>query len=133
MAVLPWPNPTPGQPNQVVIDNMPFQVVPGKYGVEEADRLGEQDGQGSLTESDVNPFENAWAVSSLIGGAGLRRYSDAGENVDQYRTLYTESNNVNCCFSPIVLGPQVLLNTLPGATAPAVWMGEDWRSNVSTE
>lgn len=133
MAVVPWPNPIPGQPDQVIIDDMPLQVVPGKYSVEEADRFGEKVSQGALSYSDFNPYENAWAISALTGGAGLRRYSDTGDQPDRYITLYTESNNVNCCFAPAVLSPQVLLNSLPGATAPAVWMGEDWRSNVTGE
>jgi len=133
VAVIPWPNPIPGQPDQVIIDGMPMQVVPGKYSVEEADRFGEKVSSGALSYSDFNPYENAWAISALVGGAGLRRYSDAGDDVDKYITLYTESTNVNCAFAPIVLSPQVLLNTLPGATAPAVWMGEDWRSNVAGE
>ena len=44
-----------------------------------------------------------------------------------------ESNNVNCAFAPAVLSPQVSLYTLPGAVKPAVWIGENWRSNMSGE
>lgn len=107
---------------------MPMQLVPGKYSVEEADRFGEKVSQGTLKYSDFNPFENAWAVSELTGGAGLRRYSDAPGEVDRYISLYTESQNVACAFSPVILSPQITLNALAGATAPAVWIGEDWRS-----
>lgn len=131
MVVMPWPNPIPGQPDQVVVDDMPMQLVPGKYSVEEANRFGEKVSQGALKYADFNPFESTHAISSLAGGAGLRRYTDiatSGDEINKYITLYTESNNVNCAFSPIVLSPEVTFHELPGAVKPAVWMGEDWRS-----
>jgi hypothetical protein len=125
MVVVPWPNPAPGQPDQVVLDAIPLQLVPGKYSVEEADRFGEKVSQGSLKYADFNPYESAHAVAALTGGAGLRRYSDAGEDPTQFATLYTESSNVNCCFAPATLSPEVTFEPLPGATGAAVWMGED--------
>jgi hypothetical protein len=127
VVVVPWPNPIPGQPDQVVIDGMPMELVPGKYSVEEADRFGEKVSQGTLKYADFNPYESAHAVAALTGGAGLRRYSDAGDDPTQFATLYTESSNVNCCFAPAVLSPEITSNALPGATAPAVWIGEDLR------
>ena len=133
MAVVPWPNPIPGQPDQVIIDGMPLQLVPGKYSVEEADRFGEKVSQGTLKYADFNPYESAHSVSSFVGGAGLRRYSDAGDDPSKVATLYNESSNVNCAFSPAVLSPQVAVYDLPGATRPAVWMGEDWRSEQAAE
>ena len=129
MAIVPWPNPIPGQPDQVVFDNIPLEIVPGKYSVEEADRFGEKVSQGSLKYADFNPYESAHAVAALTGGAGLRRYSDAGDDPTQFATLYTESNNVNCCFAPVVLSPEVTYEALPSATGPAVWMGETWQSS----
>ena len=91
MVVVPWPNPIPGQPDQVQIDGMPLQLVPGKYSVEEADRFGEKVSQGTLRYADFNPYESAHAVAALTGGAGLRRYSDAGDDPTQFATLYKES------------------------------------------
>jgi hypothetical protein len=127
MVVVPWPNPVPGQPDQVVVDGMPLELVPGKYSVEEADRFGEKVSQGTLKYADFNPFESAHSVAALIGGAGLRRYSDAGDDPTQFATLYTESSNINCCFAPAILSPEVTFEPLPGATAAAVWIGEDSR------
>jgi len=127
VAVVPWPNPAPGQPDQVVIDDMPMALVPGKYAVEEADRFGEKVSQGTLKYADFNPYESAHAVAALTGGAGLRRYSDAGDDPTQFATLYTESSNVNCCFAPTVLSPEITFQALPGATGPAVWIGDDLR------
>jgi hypothetical protein len=131
MSIVPWPNPIPGQVDQVIIDGMPLEIVPGKYGVEEADRFGAKVSQGELKYADFNPYESAWAVSALTGGAGLRRYSDAPGDADQYRSLYEETENVNCAFAPTVLSPEITAYTLPGATGPAVWMGEDFRSNAT--
>ena len=122
--VIAWPNPAPGQPDQVVLDSIPMELVPGKYSVEEADRFGEKVSQGTLKYADFNPYESAHAVAALTGGAGLRRYSDAGDDPTQVATLYTESSNVNCAFAPAVLSPEVTFNALPGATGPAVWIGE---------
>jgi hypothetical protein len=133
VAILPWPNPIPGQPDQIVIDGMPMQLVPGKYSVEEADRFGEKVSQGTLKYADFNPYESAHAVAAFTGGAGLRRYTDAGDDPSKVATLYTESNNVNCAFAPAVLSPQVSLYALPGAVKPAVWIGENWRSNMIGE
>jgi len=130
VSILPWPNPIPGQPDQVIIDGMPLELVPGKYGVEEADRFGAKVSQGELKYADFNPYESAWAVSALTGGAGLRRYSDAPGDPDQYRSLYEETDNVNCAFAPTVLSPEIQSYTLPGATGPAVWMGEDFRTQA---
>jgi hypothetical protein len=127
MVVVPWPNPIPGQPDQVVVGGMPLELVPGKYSVEEADRFGEKVSQGTLKYADFNPYESAHSIASLVGGAGLRRYSDAGDDPTQVATLYTESNNVNCCFAPAVLSPEVTYENLPGATGAAVWIGEDLR------
>jgi hypothetical protein len=124
MAIVPWPNPQPGQPDQVVLDSIPMELVPGKYSVEEADRFGEKVSQGTLKYADFNPYESAFAVASLTGGSGLRRYSDAGDDPTQVATLYTESSNVNCGFAPAVLSPEITTNALPGATGPAVWIGE---------
>ena len=123
----PWPNPAPGQPDQVVVDGMPMLLVPGKYAVEEADRFGEKVSQGTLKYADFNPYESAHSVAALTGGAGLRRYSDAGDDPTQFATLYTESSNVNCAFTPVVLSPEITFETLPGATGPAVWIGDDLR------
>lgn len=133
MAVVPWPNPIPGQPDQVIIDGMPMQVVPGKYSVEEADRFGEKVSQGTLKYADFNPYESAHSVAAFVGGAGLRRYSDGGDDISRVATLYAESTNVNCAFAPAVLSPQIAIYDLPGAIKPAVWMGEDWRSEQAVE
>jgi len=127
VVVVPWPNPIPGQPDQVRIDGMPLQLVPGKYSVEEADRFGEKVSQGTLRYADFNPYESAHAVAALTGGAGLRRYSDAGDDPTQVATLYKESSNVNCCFTPVVLSPEIFLEALPSATGPAVFIGDDLR------
>jgi hypothetical protein len=127
----PWPNPAPGQADQVVIDDMPMQLVPGKYSVEEADRFGEKVAQGTLKYADFNPYESAHAVAALIGGAGLRRYSDGPGDPNTYMTMYTESSNVNCCFAPAILSPEILYHPLPGATGPAVWIGEDYRADYT--
>ncbi|HSS25389.1 MAG TPA: hypothetical protein VLL82_13545 [Mycobacterium sp.] len=127
MVLVAWPNPIPGQPDQVVVDDIPMEMVPGKYSVEEADRFGEKVSQGTLKYADFNPYESAHAVAALTGGAGLRRYSDAGDDPSQFATLYTESSNVNCCFSPVVLSPEVTYEPIPGATGPLVWMGDDLR------
>lgn len=127
MAIVPWPNPQPGQPDQVVVDGMPLELVPGKYSVEEADRFGEKVSQGTLKYADFNPYESAHAVAALTGGAGLRRYSDAGDDPTQFATLYKESSNVNCCFAPAVLSPEINLEALPSASGPAVWIGDDLR------
>src|SRR5215472_15021029 len=127
MVIMPWPQPAPGQPDQVQVDGMPLHLVPGKYSVEEADRFGEKVSQGTLKYADFNPYESAHAVSALVGGAGLRRYSDAGDDPTQFATLYTESSNVNCCFAPVVLSPEITFQVLPGATGPAVWLGDDLR------
>src|SRR5262245_2314932 len=133
MAILPWPNPIPGQPDQVVIHGMPMQVVPGTYSIEEADRFGEKVSQGTLKYADFNPYESAHAVAAFVGGAGLRRYSDAGDDPSKVSTLYNGTANVNCAFAPAVLSPQVSLYNLPGATKTAVWIGENWRPNGSGE
>lgn len=126
MFAVPWPNPIPGQPDQVVLDDVPMELVPGKFSVEEADRFGEKVSQGTLKYADFNPYESAHAVAALTGGSGLRRYSDAGDDPTQSATLYKESSNINCGFAPVVLSPEVTYETLPGAIGPAVWMGEDW-------
>jgi hypothetical protein len=128
---MPWPFPTPGQPDQVVIDDMPMQLVPGKYSVEEADRFGEKVSQGTLKYADFNPYESAHSVAAFVGGAGLRRYSDAPGDPQNFMTLYTETSNVNTAFTPAVLSPEVLFQPLVGATGPAVWIGEDYRSDVA--
>jgi len=123
--------PTPGQADQVILDSFPLQLVPGKYSVEEADRFGEKVSQGSLKYADFNPFESAHAVASFTGGAGLRRYSDAGDDTARVATLYKESSNVNCCFAPAVLSPQILYENLPGLTGSTVWMSECWVTAAS--
>lgn len=105
----------------------PLLLVPGKFAIEEADRFGEKVSQGTLKYADFNPYESAHAVSALTGGAGLRRYTDAGDDPTQFITLYTESSNVNCAFAPVVLSPEITYEPLPGASGPAVWMGEDLR------
>jgi hypothetical protein len=125
VSIIPWSNPIPGQADQIQVDAIPLQLVPGKYSVEEADRFGEKVSQGSLKYADFNPFESAHSSSALIGGAGLRRYSDAGEDPTQFATLYTESSNVNCAFTPAVLSPQITYEALPGANGPAQWLGEE--------
>lgn len=127
MAIIAWPNPIPGQPDQVIVNGMTLELVPGKYSVEEADRFGEKVSQGTLKYADFNPYESAFAVAALTGGAGLRRYSDAGDDPTQVATEYTESQNVNCCFAPAVLSPEIVYEPLPSATGPAVWMGDDLR------
>lgn len=126
MFALPQTFPQPGQAQQVILANVPMEVVPGKYSVEEADRFGEKVSQGTLKYADFNPYESAHAVAALTGGSGLRRYSDAGDDPTQFATDYKESSNVNCCFAPVVLSPEITYEPLPGATGPVVWIGEDW-------
>lgn len=118
--------PTPGQPDQIILDSFPMQLVPGKYSIEEADRFGEKVSQGTLKYADFNPYESAHAVAAFTGGSGLRRYSDAGDDPTKVATLYKESSNVNCCFAPAVLSPEILYETLPGCTGACVWLGEAW-------
>lgn len=126
MFALPQTFPQPGQAQQVILASVPMELVPGKYSVEEADRFGEKVSQGTLKYADFNPYESAHAVAALTGGSGLRRYSDAGDDPTQFATDYKESNNINCCFAPAVLSPEVTYEPLPGATGPVVWIGENW-------
>lgn len=124
--------PTPGQNDQVVIDSLPLQLVPGKYSIEEADRFGEKVSQGTLKYADFNPYESAHAVAAFTGGYGLRRYSDAGDDASKVATLYKESSNVNCAFAPAVLSPEIVYETLPGCTGACVWMSEVWHLNTGS-
>jgi len=122
--------PTPGQNDQVILDGFPWQLVPGKYSVEEADRFGEKVSQGTLKYADFNPYESAHAVAAFTGGAGLRRYSDAGDDPTKVATLYKESSNVNCAFAPAILSPEIVYETLPSCTGACVWMSECWLTSA---
>lgn len=118
-----WPNVQPGQVEEVILNGLPMQLVPGKYVVQEADRFGEKVTQGDLKYADFNPFESAQASSTLISGAGLQRYSDV-QDPATVTTYYKETSNVSCVQTPVVLSPEQLINALPGAVGPAVWLGE---------
>jgi hypothetical protein len=118
-----WPNVQPGQMEEVVLGNLPMQLVPGKYVIQEADRFGEKMSQGDLKYSDFNPYESSQSSSTLISGAGLQRYTDV-QDPATVATYYKETSNVSCVAMPVVLSPEMLQQPLPTAISAPVWMGE---------
>ncbi|HEY1295451.1 MAG TPA: hypothetical protein VGJ60_20425 [Chloroflexota bacterium] len=118
-----WPNVQPGQVEEVIIGDLPMQLVPGKYVIQEADRFGEKVSQGDLKYSDFNPYESSQSSSTLVSGAGLQRYTDV-QDPTTVNSYYKESSNVSCIAMPAVLSPEMLQQTLPSAISAPVWMGE---------
>ena len=131
MAILPWPNPIPGQPDQIIVDGMPLQLVPGRYSVEEADRFGEKVSQGTLKYADFNPYESAHAVAAFTGGAACA-YTDAGDT-EQGRHAVHRVEQRQLRLRPRRAEPA-------GQPVHPAWRGqarrldrENWRSNMSGE
>jgi hypothetical protein len=118
-----WPNVQPGQQEEAILNGLPMQLVPGKYVVQEADRFGEKVTQGDLKYADFNPYESAQAVSTLISGAGLQRYTDVLDPTT-VTTYYKETSNVSCVEMPAVLSPEMLQQPVPGITTTLVWMSD---------
>jgi hypothetical protein len=118
-----WGNVQPGQQEEVQLGQLPMQLVPGKYVVQEADRFGEKVTQGDLKYADFNPFESAQASSTLISGGGLQRYSDVLDP-STVTTYYKETSNVSCVEMPVVLSPEMLQVQVPGATSALVYIAD---------
>lgn len=118
-----WPNVQPGQQEEIIVNGLPMQLVPGKYVVQEADRFGEKVTQGDLKYADFNPFESAQATSTLISGAGLQRYSDVLDP-STVTSYYKETSNVSCVEAPVVLSPEMLQAPVPGMAGTMKWMGD---------
>ena len=122
-ATYAWPNVQPGQQEEVILGGLPMQLVPGKYVIQEADRFGEKVSQGDLKYADFNPYESSQTTTTLVSGAGLNRYTDV-EDPAKVVTYYKETSNVSCVAMPVVLSPEMLQQSLPGAIDTPVWMGE---------
>ena len=120
-----WPNVQPGQQEEIILNGLPMQLVPGKYVVQEADRFGEKVTQGDLKYADFNPFESAQANSTLISGAGLQRYTDVLDP-STVTTYYKETSNVSCVTMPAVISPEMLQQTVPGMvpSGTMAWMAD---------
>lgn len=122
------PLPQIGAQGAVVIDGQSLNLVPGTYSVEEAPRFGEKISTGDLRYADFNPYESAHSVSALIGGYGLRDYTDlpppSPEQPEQGLTRYLESDGCDCRDGKIILGPYKRPIVLTGATETPVWIGE---------
>lgn len=121
------PLPQVGQQQIVTVNGLPLQLVPGTYSCEEAPRFGEKISTGTLRYADFNPYESAHSVSSLVGGYGLRDYTDLPEGQEseaQGISMYSESENIDCRDGKIILGPYQRIITLPGSTETPVWIGE---------
>lgn len=122
--VFAGPTPQVGQLAEVSLAGVDMTVQPGKYAVTEADRFGQKISTGDLRYDDFNPFESAETLSDLTAGAGLRRMSDKPASGQTVPLWYKETSNVNASNYPTILSPQQNLESLPGSTAPAVWVGE---------
>src|SRR5215831_3626373 len=125
-----WPNVQPGQEEEIIIDKLPMQLVPGKYVVQEADRFGEKVTQGDLKYADFNPFESAQATSTLISGAGLQRYTDVLDP-STVTTYYKETSNVSCVEMPATLSPEMLQQSVPGLAGTLVYIADVMLTGIS--
>lgn len=122
--VIAGPLPQVGQLAEVMLHGIAITCLPGKYEVTEADRFGQKISTGDLRYDDFNPFESAETLGNITGGAGLRRMSDKPITVAAVPLMYKETSGVNASGYPTILSPQQNLETLPGVTAPAIWVGE---------
>lgn len=121
------PRPGIGQQAHVVLDSIPMELVVGSYTVTEAPRFGDKISTGAIKYADFNPYESAQAVDTFVGGYGVRRYSDLPTPIDQdlsAQHVYTEATNIECGYGPAILAAQQTAESLTGAAAPIVWMGE---------
>jgi hypothetical protein len=101
----------------------PLQVVEGSWQVQEAQRFGDKIAVGPISYQDFNPYESATVSARFHGGYGLRRYSDWTGQDDAY-THVLESSNVDTSHDIAILSPVRHAETLPGSTAPVIWLGE---------
>jgi len=122
-SAIPWQDVQPGQVEEVVLGGLPMQLVPGKYVIQEADRFGEKVSQGDLKYADFNPYESSQSASTLISGAGLRRYTDV-QDPATVTSYYKETSNVSCVAMPATLSPETLQQAVPSMSGTMVWMGE---------
>lgn len=123
--MLPGPIPSVGQDGDLNVDGVPLRLVPASYIVKKAPRFGEKISTGTLRYADFNAYESAHAVGSLVGGYGLRRYSDLPDaEQDKVVDMYDESTDCDARFGTLILGPYQNVETPPGATEPIVWLGE---------
>lgn len=122
--VMAGPLPQVGQLAEVTLHNIAITCLPGKYQVKEADRFGQKISTGDLRYDDFNPFESAETLGNITGGAGLRRMSDKPATTAGTPLMYKETSGVSASGYPTVLSPQQSTESLPGATAPAIWCGE---------
>lgn len=116
------PRPQESYEEIVSVNEHPLRVVPGTYQVQEAARFGEKISTGTLKYGDFNPYENAHAVSSFLGGYGLDAYASV-ENPEQFYNCYFESTDLDASRGHVILAPVRTLETT-GLNAPAVWQGE---------
>ena len=134
MPPTPQPRPSDQKSSRVVLDGHPLEYVPGTYEVKEAERFGEKISSGSLRYADFQPFESAHTIANFSGGYGLRRYSDSIPFVNfgqvsqtddpALLSMYHASNFVDTRNGRPRLARKLNTETLPGATADAVWIGE---------
>lgn len=113
-----------GTQNEVSLAGINMVLAAGTWRVSEAPRFGEKISTGSFRYADFNQFESAHALSSLVGGYGLRRYSDVPDPADpKVQSCYDETDDCDCRFGPAILAPQRLLEDT-GLDGPVVWVGE---------
>jgi hypothetical protein len=127
MAMLLGPQPQLGRIDHVTLDDKHLQLVEGTYAVQESERLGQKISTGDLRYADFNPYESAEALTSFAGGYGVGRYSEIHPfdlPPEQARTMYREAANVDARHGYATLAPLQTAETLPGSTAPVVWLGE---------
>lgn len=113
----------------VVLDSIPLMLVEGSYVVDEAERFADKISTSQLNYTDFRPFEQAWDVSSLAAGYGLRRYTDlpGGSTTPMQgirREMYKEAEGVDCREHGIVtLGPEISVSAT-ALTGTPLWIGE---------
>lgn len=113
-----------GTQNEVSLAGINMVLAAGTWRVSEAPRFGEKISTGSFRYADFNQFESAHALSSFVGGYGLRRYSDVPDPTDpKVQSCYDETDDVDARFGPAILAPQRLLEDT-GLDGPVVWVGE---------
>lgn len=117
------PLPQAQENSWVTLDGHPLRYLPGSYKCVEAPRFGDKISIGELKYGDFTPFDSAHSITTLIGGYGLRRYSDHTDR-ELASVMFNESSNIDTRNVPITLAPYQLVCSLPTPAAPPVWGGE---------
>lgn len=117
------PRPATEQGRDVILADLVLRVVDGSWDVPEGPQLAEKIQIGPVTHADLDPAYSSHVITSFAGGYGLRRFSDHPDR-DVAALMFLEASNVDTRYPDWTLAQLQTLETLPGATAPAVWVGE---------